>query len=170
MKQEVERPPRNIRNQKKGGIMMTVKYAHTNIVARDWLSLAQFYIDVFDCEPLYPERDLSGTWIDRVVNIKNVRIRGIHLRLPGYEDGPTLEIFQYNGNNDAPGLPAVNHPGYAHIAFIVDDVDTYLQKLLRGGGSKLGETVEQNIENVGFLTLVYARDPEGNIVEILNWQ
>ncbi len=148
---------------------MTVKYAHTNIVARDWLSLAQFYIDVFACDPLYPERDLRGEWIDRVVNIENVHIRGIHLRLPGYEDGPTLEIFQYNGDNDAPGLPAVNRPGYAHIAFIVDDVDTYLQKLLHRGGSKLGEIVEQHLENAGSLSLVYARDPEGNIVEILNW-
>jgi predicted enzyme related to lactoylglutathione lyase len=27
-----------------------MKYAHTNIIARDWEKLAQFYIDVFDCE------------------------------------------------------------------------------------------------------------------------
>ena len=148
---------------------MSVKYAHANIVARNWRSLAQFYIDVFACEPLYPERDLKGDWIERATNIENVHIRGIHLRLPGYEDGPTLEIFQYNGSNNAAGLPAVNQPGYAHIAFLVDDVDTYLQKLLRWGGSKVGETVQQEIANVGALTLVYARDPEGNIVEIQNW-
>ena len=46
----------------------------------------------------------------------------MHLRLPGYGDeGPTLEVFQYNRQMD-PSKPAANRPGFAHIAFAVDDV------------------------------------------------
>ena len=74
----------------------TVRYVHTNIVARNWEKLAQFYIDVFNCEPVYPERDMSGEWIDRITMIRDVHIEGIHLRLPGYDNGPTLEIFSYD--------------------------------------------------------------------------
>lgn len=55
---------------------MKVKFVHTNIIARDWRKLTQFYIDVFGCEPVPPERDHHGNWIDRVTGIKDVRIRG----------------------------------------------------------------------------------------------
>jgi hypothetical protein len=62
---------------------MTIKYVHTNIIAKDWRSLADFYVQVFACKPLYPERNLAGEWIDQMTNIGNVRLRGIHLCLPG---------------------------------------------------------------------------------------
>ena len=50
-----------------------------------------------DVEPKGPERDLSAAWLDRVNSVPNARLRGVHLRLPGYDDdGPTLEIFSYD--------------------------------------------------------------------------
>lgn len=149
---------------------MNVKFAHTNIVSKDWTKLAEFYIKVFGCEPVYPERDLQGSWVDKLTAQKKAHIRGIHLKLPGYTDGPTLEIFQYNSIPDKDYPKLINQPGFAHLAFLVDDVYQYLNKLLQNGGSKLGEVVEKDIENVGFLTAVYARDPEGNIIEIQSWE
>lgn len=149
---------------------MQVRFAHTNIVASDWVKLARFYIDVFGCEPVYPERDLGGLWLDRATNLQDVRIRGAHLRLPGYADGPTLEIFTYHRQNKNNELPAINKPGFAHIAFLVEDVRLVCDKLLRNGGSMLGEIVESNIAGVGLLSFAYTRDPEGNIIEIQNWK
>ncbi len=73
-----------------------IKYVHTNLIAKDWKNLSNFYINVFSCRAIYPKRDLSGEWIDKITNIDSVRIRGIHLALPGYEKGPTLEIFEYH--------------------------------------------------------------------------
>ena len=76
---------------------MTVRYTHTNIVSKDWKSLASFYIEVFGCEPLLPERDLAGEWLAKGTGLENPHLRGQHLRLPGYgAEGPTLEIFQYD--------------------------------------------------------------------------
>ncbi|HBV98594.1 MAG: glyoxalase [Peptococcaceae bacterium BICA1-7] len=150
---------------------MKVKFTHTNIISKDWQKLAQFYIEVFGCQPVYPERDLNGDWIDRVTGMKDVRIRGIHLRLPGYADGgPTLEIFQYSRTAESSDLPAINKVGFSHIAFLVEDVRFYFDRLLANGGSTLGELVEKEIDGVGVLTVVYARDPEGNIIEIQNWK
>ena len=147
-----------------------MRFAHTNIIAADWKKLAQFYIDVFECEPDYPERDLFGEWIDQATNIQNVRIRGIHLRLPGYTDGPTLEIFQYEPDKSR-SIPAeIDMPGFGHIAFEVESVEQIQAKLLAHGGSKYGEIVTKEYAGKGILTMVYSRDPEGNIIEIQNWQ
>ena len=148
----------------------SVKYVHTNIVARNWEKLAQFYIDVFNCEPVYPERDMSGEWIDRITMIRDVHIEGIHLRLPGYENGPTLEIFSYSKNNADNREILVNNYGFAHIAFHVEDVDDTLDRFLEYGGTKYGQLVEKEMKGLGILTIIYVKDPEGNIVEIQNWK
>jgi predicted enzyme related to lactoylglutathione lyase len=147
-----------------------IKFVHTNIIARNWQKLAQFYIDVFDCQPVYPERDLKGEWMDKLTNIKEVHVKGIHLRLPGYENGPTLEIFSYNKADLRENHPFVNAQGFGHIAFLVDDVDAVLQKVLENGGAKYGELVEKQIDGLGLIQVIYAKDPEGNIIEIQNWK
>ena len=75
--------------------MNSIKYVHTNLVAKDWKSLAQFYIKVFGCKRKPPERNLSGKWLDTLTALKNANVKGIHLQLPGYgqKGGPTLEVF-----------------------------------------------------------------------------
>jgi predicted enzyme related to lactoylglutathione lyase len=145
------------------------KYVHTNLIARDWKKLAQFYSDVFGCEPKGPERDMAGAWLDGLTSLRNAHLRGVHLRLPGYGDnGPTLEIFGYDQLIEGE-LPAVNRPGFAHIAFGVNDVDQALQAVIAAGGSTVGEIVTKKVEGIGFLRVVYARDPERNIIELQKW-
>lgn len=147
-----------------------IQFVHTNIVTDDWKVLAEFYIRVFGCRPLFPERDLMGNWLDKATNIQNAHLKGIHLALPGYEnDLPTLEIFQYEQNLDAPEQ-AANRKGFGHIAFKVDNVHEVLALLLEHGGSQLGETVETDVAHVGHLTFVYAKDIDGNIIELQNWK
>ena len=147
-----------------------IKYVHTNIVARDWRKLAQFYINALECKPRYPERDLSGEWVDRVTGLKDVNIKGIHLKLPGYEKGPTLEIFEYNLKSHPTAKVRINGPGLAHIAFHVEDMESVLRKVKKHGGSQLGDLVEQEIEGVGTIKVVYTHDIEGNIVELQHWK
>jgi predicted enzyme related to lactoylglutathione lyase len=147
-----------------------IKFVHTNLIAKDWRKLAQFYIDVFDCEPVFPERDLSGEWIDKLTRISAAEIKGIHLQLPGYQDGPTLEIFEYNRFSERDHDPVINDQGLGHIAFHTTDVETVLNKLLANGGEKYGELVEKSIQGLGTIKVIYAKDPEGNIIEIQHWQ
>ena len=145
------------------------KYVHTNLIARDWRKLVGFYRDVFGCEPKGPERDLSAEWLDRVNSVPNARLRGVHLRLPGYDDdGPTLEIFSYDLLIER-DLPKANECGFGHIAFAVDNVDDALEAVIEAGGGAVGEIATADVEGVGVLRVVYARDPEGNIVELQRW-
>lgn len=147
-----------------------IKFAHTNIISDDWKRLADFYIKVFGCRPLLPERDLSGNWLVKATTIKNAHLRGIHLTLPAYKNNiPTLEIFQYGTNLESP-QPEANRKGFGHIAFKVDNVNDMLTLLLANGGTQLGEIVETEIPNAGKITFVYAKDIDGNIIELQNWK
>lgn len=149
---------------------MTSKFTHTNLIANDWKKLAEFYIKVFGCRLVPPERDLSGEWLDRGTGIRGARITGIHLRLPGYgEGGPTLEIFSYDSMPDHPPVRP-NTPGFSHIAFAVEDVKTAAEIILKHGGSPLGELCIREVPGVGILSFQYMADPEGNIVEVQNWK
>ncbi len=145
-----------------------MRFAHTNIAARNWKSLSQFYIDVFECKVKPPERDLKGDWLDRAIGIKNARQMGVHLSLPGYENPPTLEIFSYEEFIDTVPMMA-NQIGFTHIAFEVEDVDASLAKALEHGATMLGEVIENEVEGVGVLKFTYLRDIEDNIIEIQSW-
>lgn len=149
---------------------MGMRFAHTNIITDNWKRLAEFYIRVFQCKALLPERDLSGKWLEKATSIPNSHIRGVHLEVPGYEsNAPTLEIFQYDQNLPRPeALP--NRKGFGHIAFQVDDIQKTLELVLANGGSQVGELVNKTIESAGSITFVYVKDIDGNIVELQNWK
>ena len=149
---------------------MGTKYKHTNIIARDWKMLAQFYEQVFGCVRLPPERHLSGAWLEKGTGVPDARFSGVHLRLPGWgEDGPTLEIFQY-AQNEPKLTPEANREGFVHIAFEVDDVEKTLDMVRGHGGGAVGEVVTHEVKGVGRLVFVYATDPEGNILELQSWR
>ena len=59
---------------------------------------------------------------------------------------------------------------FAHIAFKADNARETLTRLLQQhGGMQLGDLIETEIPSTGHLTFVYARDPDGNIIEIRHW-
>jgi predicted enzyme related to lactoylglutathione lyase len=140
-----------------------------NLIAKDWRRLARFYQDVFGCEPVPPERDLKGAWLEQATGIKGAEIAGIHLRLPEYgEDGPVLEVFQYGTMPEHPSVRP-NTPGFGHIAFAVEDVASTARAVLAAGGAEVGALTVCDIPGVGVITFQYMADPEGNVVEIQCW-
>lgn len=146
-----------------------IRYAHTNLIAKDWRRLADFYVQLFDCVPVSSERDHGGEKFEKLTARERARAKGRHLRLPGHgEHGPTLEIFEY-----ADGLellrPEIARPGFAHIAFEVPDVARKRDEMIAAGGRIYGELVTLDIPGAGRLTLCHVCDPEGNIVELQTW-
>jgi len=126
-----------------------MRFAHTNIVSINWKELADFYVKTFNCK-IIP--------------------KGAHLLLPGYgENGPTLEIYQYEIIEEQDFVKP-NKRGFGHIAFEVDSVEGVLQNLKDNGGKISGEITRRTVEGVGEITFVYARDPEGNLIELQSWK
>lgn len=145
------------------------RYVHTNLIASDWRKLADFYQELFGCIPVPPERDYQGEGVEAGSGVRGARLRGMHLRLPPYgEDGPTLEILNYNVLAErAPTAP--NRPGFGHIAFAVDDVAAARAAVLLAGGRAIGEVVTLQVATGARVTWCYVTDPEDNIVELQAW-
>jgi catechol 2,3-dioxygenase-like lactoylglutathione lyase family enzyme len=147
-----------------------VRYAHTNIVARDWKSLARFYESVLGCHFVPPEREYSGPTIEAATGVPGSTLCGVHLRLPGAShDGPTLEIYSYSIPADGPA-PAVNRPGLAHLAFEVASVGEAREEVLAAGGEPVGDVVTLTTAAGRRVTMCYVTDPEGNVLELQSWE
>lgn len=146
-----------------------MRYVHTNIIAKDSEKLIAFYKEVLGCKSIGEKRDLRGEWLDKMTGIKEAHIVGEHLCLPGYdEDHPTLEIFSY-AQMIIGQESKVNQCGIAHLAFEVEDVEQSLQKILQAGGGQVGELVTAEYEDGKKAKFVYAKDIEGNILELQSW-
>lgn len=145
------------------------RYGHTNLIARDWRALVRFYVGVFGCVPVPPERHYQGRDLERGTGVTGAEVCGAHLRLPGHgENGPTLEIFTYTTLAERPGT-AVNRPGFGHIAFVVDDVGVARGEVLAAGGSAIGDVVTLTAPDGARVTWTYLTDPEGNVIELQSW-
>lgn len=145
------------------------RYAHTNLIARDWRSLANFYTELFGCELVPPERYDAGPTLEAGTGVPGATLAGVHLRLPGHGDnGPTLEIFSYTPAME--GVPtAVNRPGFGHVAFEVDSVAEAREQVLAAGGRAVGEIVTLERAGGSRVEWCYVTDPEGNAIELQAW-
>ena len=148
---------------------LEARFGHVNVIARDWRSLADWYVRLFGCEVVPPERDYAGPDLAAGTGIPGAALRGVHLRLPGHgATGPTLEIYQFASMPEALP-PQVNRPGFQHIAFVVPSVVTAREAVLAAGGGAVGSVVTLRTADGRFVTWTYVTDPEGNIVELQSW-
>jgi len=150
-------------------LIQEAKYVHTNLIARDWRALAEFYRTLFGCTVVPPEPDYFGPALAAGTGVPGATLRGVHLRLPGHgPDGPTLEIFSYTPTADGQ-TPAANRPGFAHIAFQVASVNEARREVIAAGGKAVGEIVMLTTSTGARVTWCYVADPEGNIIELQSW-
>jgi len=147
-----------------------MRFAHTNIVTTNWKALAEFYVKTFQCKIVGTKREYSGEWLDNGIGLKHAKMSGVHLLLPGHTvNGPTLEIYQYDPVDEQKHvLP--NKRGFGHIAFEVDNVEKVFKTLKANGGTACGKITTHKVDGIGIITFIYARDPDGNIIELQSWK
>jgi catechol 2,3-dioxygenase-like lactoylglutathione lyase family enzyme len=143
------------------------KYAHTNMIVNDLKKMVAFYKDVLGFTEAEPLRTQAAPSLEKLTGIPGASIQVQHLRYPGDsgDQGPTLEIIRYEQQLPHEA-PAANRPGFRHMCFTVEDVEAAFAAVVAAGGGTLGEVVHS--ENARTRNhVVYATDPEGNILELL---
>lgn len=141
---------------------------HVNINCRDMDRQLPFYRDVVGCTVVSsagtPE---SGAVFETIGYPGRRGARTEILAVPGNERGPYIELIQWaEVGEDRTAAP--RDIGIARIGFLTRDVDREHAELVAKGADVLGPPHESDVGPVR-VRAVFFRDPEGNLLEILQY-
>ena len=133
---------------------------HVAVVTRDMDRAVAFYSALF-AAPLQNRGKFGpGSQFDRMGGLNNIRIEGAWLQAGNM----LLELWQFH----APDCPAdaaprkISDPGYSHLCFESDNLAADAARLVELGGTMLTQCSANNQ-----VRSVFASDPEGNVIELL---
>ena len=133
---------------------------HVGIIVNDLPAAKEFFLDLG--LEVQGEAELQGAWLDEIVGLKDVKTALVMLQMP---DGQTtLELVKFHTPSDERGIqqPSANTLGIRHIAFVVDDIDAIVAKLIKKGVEVFSEIYRFEDS----YKLCYIRGPEGIILEL----
>jgi glyoxylase I family protein len=142
--------------------MAVLGFHHVAISSPDIDRLTTFYCDLFGFERVFDlEWGVGADGIDRMMALKNTAARAVMLRT----GNSFIEFFEFSSpepeaqQSDRP----VNNHGITHICIAVDDAVAECARL-----EAMGLRLHCNPDDPdGSLDGTYARDPDGNVIEIL---
>jgi catechol 2,3-dioxygenase-like lactoylglutathione lyase family enzyme len=140
---------------------MLLNTRHAGIVVHDLERMLRFWRDVMGLQVAVDFRE-EGPFIDTVQGLFGVQLRMIKLRAP---DGSMIELLYDEAHPTPP--PERNDlcdRGIRHLAFTVADVEAAWETLRREDCVTLSNPVTAPD---GEARLFFARDPEGNLMEIV---
>jgi catechol 2,3-dioxygenase-like lactoylglutathione lyase family enzyme len=135
-------------------------FDHVGVVVDDLEAVTDFFLALgFERAG---EAQIEGDWVDQIVGLSGVRSELVTVRAP--DGSGTLELTKFHSPSDeaSPELAPANRFGLRHIAYIVDNLDAVLARLVRGGIGLVGDVVTYEKT----FRLCYVRGPEGLIIEL----
>ncbi len=140
---------------------MILATRHIGIVVADMDRSVRFWRDVMGLEVAIDFRQ-TGAYIERVQALKGVDLRMVKLTAP---DGSMIELLADDAHPSAShGSDRLCDHGIRHIAFNVTDIAVAWRTLSDHGCRPLSEPTDSPDGNV---KLFFTRDPEGNLLEIV---
>lgn len=141
---------------------MIVGLHHTSITTSDLDRLSAFYRDQFRFEiVLETAWDGGNPTADTIFGLTGTAVRMVMMRTAN----AFLELFEFAHPVGAAGDPQrpVCDQGITHICIAVTDIDAEYDRLCAAG--MRFHSPPQNVP--GLCRAVYGRDPDGNIVELV---
>jgi catechol 2,3-dioxygenase-like lactoylglutathione lyase family enzyme len=137
---------------------------HVAISTPDLDRLVAFYTDVIGFEPV-----MSTSWRDRPMVDRMIGLNGSAARQVMLKAGNAyLELFEYEAPVGVAARPERNPAdhGYTHFCLDVVDIDAEYERLSANGMTF--HSAPPTVDEMGHARLraIYARDPDGNIVEL----
>lgn len=140
---------------------MILRTRHIGIVVQDMEKSLHFWRDVMGMKVAIDFWQ-TGPYIDTAQNLSGVNLHMIKLTAA---DGSMIELLEDEAHPSAPPERNVlSDHGIRHIAFDVPDIDTAWQTLTDHGCETLSKPLDSPDGNV---RLFFVRDPEGNLLEIV---
>lgn len=130
---------------------------HVGVTVRDLDRAVEFYCDVFDLTVL-AEFSVGGEAFETGVDIDAARARFAHLDAGSVR----LELVEYDPAGDSSEHPQLNDQGATHLGLEVDDLDRFYTELPADV-----ETLSPPQTTETGTRILFLRDPEDNLIEIL---
>lgn len=138
---------------------------HTGIVVRDLPTVLPFYVDLMGMT-IVGEIDSVAPPTGNHTGIPNSRRKLVFLGYGPSEEQHLVELVCYLDPPASDGHLGKHQFGASHLCFLVDDLGAEYARLVEAGvpfetSPKFSETPD------GRLGVIYARDPEGNWLELI---
>jgi len=131
---------------------------HVGVTVEDLDRAVEFYRDVLGCA-VRDRFEVDGEGFATAVDVPDAAASFAHLD----GGGCRLELVSYEPRGDPVEQPALNRPGATHLGFSVDDVDAFYEGLPADV-----ETLSEPRTTSSGARIVFLRDPEGNLVEVID--
>lgn len=136
--------------------------AHVALVTRDMDRAIAFYAGLIGTELKSRGRFGPGPQFDRMGGLVDAQIEGAWLPAGNLQ----LELWQFHApQSSAEATRHLFDPGYSRLCLESDDLDADAARLVALGGALLSGSLESKQ-----LRAILGRDPEGNLVEIVELQ
>lgn len=151
---------------------MLERIDHVNLVVADMPRMVAFYKDVLGMR-LAKQAVISGPWIEAVTGLSPVEAEVAFLEA---SSGPRIELIRYRAPEGSrpEGAGRPNMQGFRHIAFRATDIDELVAAMEAAGIKMLSRVQQVPAAQVDYADrrkrLVYCRDPEGNLLELCDFQ
>jgi catechol 2,3-dioxygenase-like lactoylglutathione lyase family enzyme len=144
---------------------------HVNIVVSDMERSCRFYGEVLGLRRGF-EAVLEGEWIETVAGLASVKAQCVFYEFPS--GGPRIELIQYFAplGESFPDNSLANTLGARHIAFNLEDMESFVARLKSFGVPLLSDPVEVPfvVGNAGRKRICYFFDPDGVLLEAAAYQ
>jgi len=131
---------------------------HVGITVDDLDRAVDFYTETFDLD-LLTEFSVGGDAFAEAVAVDGAAAEFAHLDA----DGAIVELVAYDPAAESVADPELNRQGATHLGLAVDDVEAFYADLADDV-----ETLSPPRTTGSGTTILFVRDPEGNLIEVLD--
>lgn len=136
---------------------------HTGITVSDLDRSVRFYRDVLGFKVSEPVR-CAGEMFEKVTGVPGAEIEVAFVRAPGH----IIELLCYRKPEGRVRSTLRScDPGFWHLALKVSDIERAVQSVWRAGFEPLSPVQSVDEGPLAGLKVVYVRDPDGVVLELL---
>jgi catechol 2,3-dioxygenase-like lactoylglutathione lyase family enzyme len=144
--------------------MSSLGFRHCGLTVSDIDRSLRFWHAALGLE-LVARQSQDRGYIEEITQEPGAHVHQAHLRFPGSDN--FIELLQYVTPQGEPKKVLPSDPGGGHVAVTCDDLPALLARLEVAGGRRFADPVELDRGiNAGAL-VVYLRDPDEHIVELV---
>ena len=159
---------------------MLTKVDHIAFVVKNLDREIEFYRDILGLEFIL-RRIWDEDYVRQMVGIPEAILDIALFKLPGEDGSPLsedgsltpgkgdamLELIEYIQPKGTPTDERPNTPGNAHIAFLVADIDSVIDRLRKANTAFISDPLQASAGPNKGRTVVYVRDPDGIIIQLM---